>query len=122
MTSAETHIYECPSKPNRGLVVVHAGIPNGFGGVIPGAIWCWSHSTWESIPDGWFDREAMLREEILTEWPHIKSCDRYGFQSQPLTGWITRYCGHRGWRKPDADNLHDVHRFMRNLEEGKPLR
>lgn len=116
------HVYGCPSDPNDGLVIVHPGVPDGFGGVVPGVIWCWSHVTWEPIPDSWHDLEELLRAEIETEWRHIRADDQLVFQSPRLAALFGEYCGHRGWRRPDMGDRYNVFRFMDDLKERAPVR
>lgn len=115
-------LYRCDAKPNVGLILVTTGRSNGFGGIVPGVIWCWSHGGWDPIPDAWHDREEMLRDEISEEWRYIRRNDRTVFRSPELIGWVTGYCEHRGWRKPDFGDRYKVFRFMEDLEREKPLR
>lgn len=118
----ETHVYEYTGEPNKGLIIVHPGVRGQFGDIVPGSIWCWSHATWENIPDSWYAREGELRAEITEEWRHIRRGNRSAFTSPPLAGWVRKYCAHRGWRVPDMGDRHDVFRFIRNVEDSKPVR
>lgn len=120
--STNEHEHRCPSEPNIGLIIVHVGVPDSFGGVIPGSIWCWLHGTWESISDTWYDREQMLRDEVTEEWRNIRRTDRLVFQSPDLSAWITKYAEHRGWKVPDMTDRYSVFGFMRSLKERKPVR
>lgn len=122
MVSTDEHEYRCPSEPNLGLIIVHPGVPDGFGGVAPGAIWCWSHGGWEGIPDAWHDREQELRAEVVEEWRHVQGADRFAFMSGPLAAWVAKYCEHLGWKVPDKTDRYEMSRFMRDLRERKPVR
>lgn len=122
MTSLNDHVYECPSDPNDGLVLVTTGRVGEFGQFYPGIIWCWSHGAWESVPDVWYDREEALRAAITEEWKRIRAKAPYVTFSGALTAAINEYCEHGGRRKPDMGDRYDVFRFLSWLENEKPVR
>lgn len=108
------HLYECPTPPNKGVRIVLPDRPNGFGGVVPGSIWCWRHGQWEGIPEAWRYREALLRDAVLQEWLFIQ---RKEFAMSTVEEPVREYCAHRGWRVPDFTDRYAVLRFIADLRE-----
>ena len=117
------HLYECPSPPNDSLRIVNLDVPDGFGGVISGSIWCWSHGTWEPIPDDTRLRESQLRrviQETFARWQHrqhesLPQLIRF----PPLLGeQIAEYATLLGWKCPDMNERYEVFRFIDRLPEG----
>lgn len=112
------HLYRHPDSDN--LFTLN-GSESRFGNTA-GAIWCWTHGAWESIPQEWHDREAMLRDEITVEWERTPMEPvTEGFARPVLTDAIVRYCKHRNWRKPDMNDRYAVFRFLRDMKECRPV-
>ena len=118
MLSTDSHIYACPSEPNKGLVIVTPAQSNGFGGVLKGDIWCWYHGQWEDVPAEWYARQAQLWRDVIAVWRHVRPSGRT--DTPMLRTSITRYAKHRGWRIPDFTDWCDVFRFINSVERDLP--
>lgn len=123
MTGASEHVYGYPNEPNKGHIIVHPGERGQFGGATRGTIWCWRHGSWEDIPETWYAREEALRKEVTEEWRRIQSTEDWpALHADPLVSAIVKYGDHRGWRKPDPKNRHEIFRFFDWMEDGVPVR
>lgn len=112
---SEEHVYECPSAPNEGLRIVHMDKPDGFGGVIPGSIWCWHHGTWDLIPEWWSKREAELRTEVLEKYDQWQEKQTGKVSLVPFTSTLgermAQYANLRGIKVPNMEERYEVFRF-----------
>lgn len=109
-------------SPNRGDTIVLPDQRTSWGEIHEGSIWCWSHSTWEPIPDEWRRTEAHLKRQILAEWAALRRVPgQIVTPSDAMEELMTRYCQHAQYQRPDSGDLYQLFRlidFLRARDRG----
>jgi hypothetical protein len=113
----EKHDYGQPFQEGEHPIILLGGGSSDLS-LPDGAIWCWRHDRREGIPESWRVRERLLRQGVIEEWTRVRrEHGLLAFQSPLLTGWVTSYCQHRGWRLVDVKDRYDMFRFIGYLTE-----
>lgn len=108
------HLDACPTMPNRGMKIIHKDMKQTWlpgEPVIQGTLWCWSHCTWEQIPQEWREEEKRLRERVL-----------YLIRVSPaitegLTKTVHAYCLHTRGVTPDLNDREELIRILHTITE-----